>query len=88
MVSPEYAGLVEVLRKDRAPHSKAIGEALNDVAPEMARLRTAAAKAEVDPKLDASAALLDATRLIHRARSESPWATSRSNQQQPIDIWA
>lgn len=59
---------------------KAIGGALMDVAPQWAQMRTAAGKSEIDPSMDQTERLLEAVKLVQRARREGRAVAELVNQ--------
>lgn len=65
------AGLVSALVESPDTNIKALGGALMDVAAEWAQMRAEAADSTISPDVDQTSALLEAVRMVQRARRES-----------------
>lgn len=66
----EAPDLLQRLREDQDNNIKTIGHVLIELAPAWAQMREAAANEVVDPKVDATGNLVEAVRLIVRARDD------------------
>jgi hypothetical protein len=62
--------LVSEIAEATDTNVKAIGGALTDVAPLWAQMRAAGQRGEIDPSMDQTGPLLDAVKLVQRARRE------------------
>lgn len=64
------SGLVSALLETGDDNIRSLGKALTDAAPKLAQLKAAIAKGEVPADFDPTAALLDAVRVVQRARKD------------------
>ena len=62
--------LTSLIAESPDSNIKAIGGALTDVAPEWAKMRSAAARGAIPPEMDQTNAMLEAARLVAKARAQ------------------
>lgn len=76
----EDPGIISTMTEDTDSNIRSIGGAMLDVAPTWARMKEYARSGSINPSMDITKNLLEATRLVRRAREEGTPIASLLNQ--------